>query len=256
MKITSIKTLWPENMDFKMVRENTGNQYIFLHFLTPSNIIIEKKVVNVSEGSCILYNKYSYQHMYQDNCNLIHDWFHLDGILDDVVKKYGFEYNKIYTVSNSNKITKVIQSMENEININNKFSAELIKIKIEELIISILHGINGTEKNNYINSDTRKLFSKLRSKINLTYNEDWNVDKMAAEVNLSSSRFYKIYKDIYGISPKKYLQEIRIEHAKSLLMQNKYLIQEISEMTGYKNQYHFIRQFKDYTGVTPGKYKE
>ena len=24
MKITSIKTLWPENMDFKMVRENTG----------------------------------------------------------------------------------------------------------------------------------------------------------------------------------------------------------------------------------------
>ena len=34
MKITSIKTLWPENMDFKMVRENTGNQYIFLHFHT------------------------------------------------------------------------------------------------------------------------------------------------------------------------------------------------------------------------------
>ena len=69
-------------------------------------------------------------------------------------------------------------------------------------------------------------------------------------------QFYKIYKEIFGISPKKYLQEIRIEHAKTLLMQNKYMIREIAEMTGYKNQYHFIRQFKEYTGITPGKFEE
>lgn len=256
MKITRIKTLWPENIDFKMIRENTGNQYIFIHFLTPSKIVLDENVVSVSDGSCVLYDKFSCQIMYPDNCELIHDWFHLEGDLDKLVEKYGFEYNKIYTVSNSSKITKIVQALENEFNINNKFSHDLIKIKIEELIISIIHGADETEKNKNINSDTRKAFSELRSKINLTYNEDWDVDKMAAEVNLSSSRFYKIYKEIFGISPKKYLQEIRIEHAKTLLLQNKYMIKEIAEMTGYKNQYHFIRQFKEYTGTTPGKYTE
>ena len=32
MKITQIKSLWPENKDFKLYRDNTGNQYIFALF--------------------------------------------------------------------------------------------------------------------------------------------------------------------------------------------------------------------------------
>ena len=256
MRITCIKTLWPENDDFKMIRENIGDQYIFIHFLTPSRLIIDGDDIAVSEGSCILYNKFSYQHMYQENCGLIHDWFHVEGDVDKLLEKYGFECNKIYTVSNSNVITKIIQSIENEFNQENRYSESLIKIKFEELIINIIHGIDESKRNKFVNSDTRKAFATLRSKINLTYNDDWDVDKMASEVNLSPSRFYKLYKDIFGISPKKYLQEIRIEHAKTLLMQNKYMIKEIAEMTGYKNQYHFIRQFKDYTGTTPGKFTE
>lgn len=256
MKITSVKTLWPENKDFRMVRENTGDQYIFIHFLTPSNIILNGNTVSVEEGNCILYNKFSYQNVYQENCDLIHDWFHIEGDMDKIVEKYGFQYNTVYKVPNSNKITKIIQSIENEFNLNHKFSSELQNLKLEELIISIIHGSEYNQINNFIKSDVRKSFSELRSKINLTYNEDWNADKMAAEVNLSTSRFYKLYKEIFGISPKKYLQDIRIEHAKLLLMQNKYMIKEIAEMTGYKNQYHFIRQFKEYVGTTPSKYKE
>ncbi len=256
MEITCIKTLWPENKDFRIVREDTGNQYIFIHFLTPSNIILNDMNISVDGGTCILYDKFSYQNVYQENCDLIHDWFHIEGDMDNVIDKYGFKYNTLYKIPNSNVITKIIQSIENEFNVNNKYSNELNDLKIQELIITIMHSVEESKKNNFVKSDVRKLFSALRSKINLTYNDDWDVSKMAAEVNLSPSRFYKIYKEIFGISPKKYLQEIRIEHAKTLLMQNKYMIREIAEMTGYKNQYHFIRQFKEYTGLTPGKFEE
>ena len=256
MEITYIKSLWPENEEFKLVRDNIGNQYIFLHFLTPSNLILDGETVTVAEGSCILYDKFSYQCIFQDGCGLIHDWIHIEGDMDILVKKYGFEYNKIYKVFNDSKITKIIQSMESEYAINNKFSKELINIKLEELIINIIHASDNSINSKYINSAVIKRFLGLRSKINLTYNEEWDVDKMAAEVNLSTSRFYKIYKEIFGISPKKYLQDIRIEHAKLLLLQGIYSIREIAEMVGYKNQYHFIRQFKDYTGSTPGKFKE
>ena len=240
MKITQIKSLWPENKDFKLYRDNTGNQYIFLHFLTPSNIKLNGEIFEVSEGSCVLYNKFSEQLIFQSECALIHDWIHIEGDMDKIVKKYGFEYNKIYTVSNATKITKIIQSIESEHTINNRFSAELINVKIEELIISIIHGFDNVVKAIYINPTVLKRFSKLRSKINLTYNEDWDVGKMAAEVNLSTSRFYKIYKEIFGVSPKKYLQDIRIEHAKLLLLQGKYMIRDIAEMVGYKNQYHYL----------------
>ena len=212
MEITYIKSLWPENEEFKLVRDNIGNQYIFLHFLTPSNLILDGETVTVAEGSCILYDKFSYQCIFQDGCGLIHDWIHIEGDMDILVKKYGFEYNKIYKVFNDSKITKIIQSMESEYAINNKFSKELINIKLEELIINIIHASDNSINSKYINSAVIKRFLGLRSKINLTYNEEWDVDKMAAEVNLSTSRFYKIYKEIFGISPKKYLQDIRIEH--------------------------------------------
>lgn len=256
MKITRIRSLWPEDNDFIIDRENIGNQYIFVHFLSPVKIYLNGNIISADEGSCILYDKFSHQKMYPDDCSLLHDWFHIEGDMNEIVGKYGFSYNKIYTVSNGSKITKIVQALENEYNAENVFSEKLIAIKIEELIISVIRGSGENERNNYINSDMQKSFYKLRSKINLTYNEDWDVDKMAAEVNLSPSRFYRIYKELFGISPKKYLNEIRIEHAKTLLMQNKYMIKEIAEMAGYKNQYHFIRQFKDYTGTTPGKYCE
>ena len=202
MKITYIKSLWPENEEFKITRENIGNQYIFLHFLTPSKLILNGEVVAVSEGCCILYDKFSYQCIFQDGCGLIHDWIHIEGDMDALVKKYGFEYNKIYNVFNDSKITKIIQSMESEYAINNKFSKELINIKLEELIINIIHASDNSINSKYINSAVIKRFLGLRSKINLTYNEEWDVDKMAAEVNLSTSRFYKIYKESSSNEPK------------------------------------------------------
>ena len=49
----------------------------------------------------------------------------------------------------------------------------------------------------------------------------------------------------------------KIEYAKSLLLSNKrYSLPQVAEMLGYNDQYHFIRQFKTHTGVTPKEYRK
>ena len=35
-----------------------------------------------------------------------------------------------------------------------------------------------------------------------------------------------------------------------------WLKNECAEMLGYNDQYHFIRQFKSFTGISPGKYRK
>lgn len=45
---------------------------------------------------------------------------------------------------------------------------------------------------------------------------------------------------------------MRIEKAKNMLMQGM-SVAETAEQLGYTNVYHFIRQFKQITGITPGK---
>lgn len=64
----------------------------------------------------------------------------------------------------------------------------------------------------------------------------------------------KLYRQIFGISPKKDLQNVRIEHAKLLLSKGDCTVKEIAEMIGYDTEYYFIRKFKEITGKTPGHY--
>ncbi|MBE7012127.1 MAG: helix-turn-helix transcriptional regulator [Ruminococcaceae bacterium] len=77
---------------------------------------------------------------------------------------------------------------------------------------------------------------------------------MAKFAHLSPSRFCQLYTNFFNISPKKDLQNIRIEHAKTLLSTGNYSVKEIAEMIGYDTEYYFIRKFKKTIGVTPGFY--
>ena len=52
-------------------------------------------------------------------------------------------------------------------------------------------------------------------------------------------------------------QATKIEYAKSLLLQQPDLpLSAVAEKLGYHDQFHFIRQFKSVTGMTPGEYRK
>ncbi len=53
-----------------------------------------------------------------------------------------------------------------------------------------------------------------------------------------------------------HLHRLRIEHAKTLLRENDKNLQEIGQACGFIDVKTFIRHFRRFTGVTPGKYRE
>ena len=53
-----------------------------------------------------------------------------------------------------------------------------------------------------------------------------------------------------------YLRLVRIDMAKELLKEDKYTVEQISEMVGYTNSRTFTRSFKSITGVTPKVFAE
>lgn len=64
----------------------------------------------------------------------------------------------------------------------------------------------------------------------------------------------KIFKKTYGFSPSDYLLSKKMEHATTLLIENKTLA-EIGELLGYSSPYNFSRAFKQYFKVSPTEYK-
>ena len=53
-----------------------------------------------------------------------------------------------------------------------------------------------------------------------------------------------------------YLDTIRIEQAKKLLMEDKLKVYQVCEKVGYKNIDYFHSKFKKYVGVSPLNYKK
>ncbi len=77
---------------------------------------------------------------------------------------------------------------------------------------------------------------------------------LADKCNISEVYFRKLFIQQYGITPRQYIIDIRINKAKQLLTDGILKINAISELCGFSNPYHFCRLFKEKTGLTPTNY--
>ena len=80
------------------------------------------------------------------------------------------------------------------------------------------------------------------------------IDEVAARAWMSKSSFYRHFKAEMGQSPLDYLNEIRVQKAKKMLLQPGTQVADVSFAFGYSSVSHFIRTFKKDTGLTPKQY--
>ena len=89
------------------------------------------------------------------------------------------------------------------------------------------------------------------------YTQDINLNLIASNLNYSPSYLTKIFCQVYEVTPTKYLTNLRIAKAQSLLLHSPQLsIRQISEQTGYHDQGYFSRIFKKHTGISPFDFRE
>jgi len=82
-----------------------------------------------------------------------------------------------------------------------------------------------------------------------------NLDEVAEKVNLSPFHFQKLFTDWAGVSPKKFLQFISINHAKQLLQKKENTLFDVAFETGLSGTYRLHDLFVNIEGMTPGEYK-
>ena len=85
------------------------------------------------------------------------------------------------------------------------------------------------------------------------YAEPVTLDGLSAMANRSKYYFLRLFTKEKGISPYRYLENIRISQAKKLLEQG-VLPQEAAARTGFSDQSHFTNYFREFIGLTPKQY--
>lgn len=82
-----------------------------------------------------------------------------------------------------------------------------------------------------------------------------SITSIAERLDISNSYLRKYFKDNMGITLYAYIDEMRITHAKRLLLETDLPIKEIARASGYIDINNFNRKFKAKTGKTPTAYK-
>lgn len=110
---------------------------------------------------------------------------------------------------------------------------------------SLFLGVSGFhELENAVNWIQKHKFEKL------------TLDDLAQCCHCSRSAFEKKFRRIFGISPGKYLLDLRLSEAENLLRTTSDSCARIAEHAGFANQFIFSRLFKQRYGISPRDYRK
>lgn len=82
-----------------------------------------------------------------------------------------------------------------------------------------------------------------------------SAQEIAEEMGMSTIYLGRIFRAINGKAISDYINEIRIQHAKKLLIDTDQTVTEIVRLIGYENPKYFFVLFKRATGITPLQYR-
>lgn len=81
------------------------------------------------------------------------------------------------------------------------------------------------------------------------------LDEVAEKMNLSPFHFQRLFTEWAGVSPKKFLQYLSVEYAKSILKENQATLFDTAAETGLSGTGRLHDLFVKIEGMTPGEYK-
>ncbi len=153
---------------------------------------------------------------------------------------------------------------ENKINAFSEYKKNIFQFFICSLStdISLLH--NPEEMSKTLVEKNKEQFSHIKQPskfeeiidyVHSNFCNEISLESVAEVFSLSMNYFSSAFKAKTNKTFIKYLNDLRINHAKSLLLTTSVPIKDISKQCGYFSQSYFGKLFVSYEGITPAKYR-
>lgn len=87
-------------------------------------------------------------------------------------------------------------------------------------------------------------------------NQDLSMEKMATDFDMSYYHLSRLFNEYMQMNFATYLTGIRLEYSRELLCSTSLKVEQVAVKSGFLQSGSFVRAFKKYYGITPGKYRE
>ena len=123
-----------------------------------------------------------------------------------------------------------------------------------ELVYRVLQGEKG-EVLQSVALRNRRFFqiARVLQRIHESCSRDFDIERMAHELNMSNSTFHSAFKAVTGTSPLQYIKNVRLHKAQRLMVEAGLTAYSAAQKVGYESPSQFTREYKRLFGVTPAR---
>ncbi|MBS1978114.1 MAG: helix-turn-helix transcriptional regulator [Bacteroidetes bacterium] len=162
----------------------------------------------------------------------------------------GQGFQNYFEIDVNESIQSVLFSVSNYLREGERVAKELVEIKFKELLLNLVLNQKNHALGAYFNA-VRNERQDLEYTMRKNFLHDLSMEQFARLCGKSLSAFKRDFTEHFGSSPGKWLTEMRLNHAKGLLLTTSLSINEVCYDSGFKNPSHFSRAFKQQFGVAP-----
>lgn len=198
-------------------------------------------------GETLIVPEYILHHIQMENKGLL-SWAHFSAHFgnNDILGNYDAPF--IITKEFSVQLRKYIESI-------NDSDADCLGTLNRDLNISALFiDILSNYAMSSFSADNAWIVN-LKKHITKNITQKFNLSELAAYCHMSESSFSHKFKNNVGVSPMKYIICQKINTSLSLLDSGEKLA-SVSQKLNFSNEYHYSKQFKSVTGMTPSDYRK
>lgn len=213
---------------------------ISLRIHTPGKYTYRNKTVSFEPASiCIVPEGLSYERTaFEDDVLVIH-FNCLNFVMNDI---------EVYKVSDAEKYRSLfVKALK--LRLENASGASYRQTAVFYEILSELSkdlGLLNTKKN-YIAESAEYMKQNF-------FNPELSIDSLAKRANVSPAQYRRKFRQLYGKSPKQYLDALRFNYAKSLLETGYFSQKEIAFRCGFSSVEYFRTAFKTESGKSVREY--
>ncbi len=251
MKLHAMGISYKHDSSFRIERPAGSGDNLLLIFKTDAAVCTEKGMINVPPDSAVVYSCGSPQIYGSSGNEYENHWVHFECDETDIFfGRIGLKFNTPVSVTDISSAESILHMLSLE-SVSENSSAECSDLLLRLLLAKTAGVGAGSAK-----SPHSEKLKRIRAEIYSTPSGKFAIEALAEKMSLSPSHFQALYKSQFGVSCYEDVLRAKISSAKHYLKNTSLSVREISELCGYENYVHFIRQFRQRTGMTAAEYRK
>ncbi len=141
---------------------------------------------------------------------------------------------------------------------DNAFRVRAVELRLEALVHDLVGDLR-SGVSSFLEADHAEVFNlHVEQALGILQNHVFSqisLGNVCEQLKITEEYLIRLFKRHMNMTPMRYLNNLKMETATSLLLNSDLSVKEISWKLGFSSQYHFSRSFKTYSGCTPTDYR-